>query len=69
MGEIGKMMKVYIMPNGRKYRYNEQDAPACAVLFKPEPAKEESIEPEMKAVEPKNKAVKPANKTKKAAKK
>lgn len=49
------MLKIYRMPNGRTYQYEETEAPAGAVL----------VEPEKKA--PKAKAVKPANKSRKAA--
>lgn len=54
------MLKVYMMPNGRKYRFAEKDVPSGAVPV--EAVKE-------KAVEPSNKAVKPANKARKAVKK
>lgn len=51
------MLKIYEMPNGKKYRFKEGEAPAGAVLVG------------QKAVEPSNKAVKPANKARKAVKK
>lgn len=49
------MMKIYKMPNGRTYQFEESEAPAEAVLV------------EKKAAEVPNKARKPANKAKKAA--
>ena len=59
------MLKVYKMPNGRKYRFEEGNAPAGAILIsaetKPtEPAKKEA--PAKKATKPANKARKAANK-------
>lgn len=57
-GEI--MLRIYKMPNGKTYQFEETKAPDGAVL----------VETEIKAVEPSNKAVKkPANKTRKAVKK
>ena len=53
------MLKIYKMPNGKKYRFKDGDVPAGAV----------PVEAEQKAVEPSNKAVKPKNKARKAAKK
>lgn len=63
------MLRVYKMPNGRKYRFDDSEVPQGAVLVekkqKPKPketAKEETGE---KAAEKKpNKAKKPANKSK-----
>lgn len=52
------MIKVYIMPNGKRYRYEESEAP-----------KEAKLIGEEKKAEPKNKAVRPANKARKATKK
>ena len=56
-------MKIYEY-NGRRYQFDEADAPAGAVEVK-------AIEPktvETKAIEePKNKAIKPVNKGKKAS--
>lgn len=50
------MLKIYKMPNGHIYQYEEGEQPEGAV--------------EVKAVEPsENKAVKPANKARKAVKK
>lgn len=49
------MMRIYIMPNGHMYQFEESEAPAEAVLV------------EKKAAEPANKAKKPTNKAKKAA--
>ena len=57
-------MKVYKMPNGKRYRFAEGKAPACAVPIEAE--KLEQKEPEEKAKAPQNKARKPANKAKKA---
>ena len=51
------MLKVYVMPNGKKYRFKDGDVPAGAELYGE------------KKAEPKNKAVTPANKKRKAAKK
>lgn len=53
------MIKIYRMPNGKKYRFRENEAPAEAVL----------VETEKKAVEPSEKTRKPANKARKAVKK
>lgn len=50
------MLKIYKMPNGKTYQFEESEAPAGAVEVK-------------KAVEPSNKAKKPANKAGKAVKK
>ena len=59
-------MKVYVMPNGKKYRYKDNEVPPGAVLFgKKEEQKEEPIKE--KAKELPKKAKKPANKAKKAA--
>lgn len=50
------MMRIYRMPNGHMYQFEESEAPSCAVLV------------EQKAVEEfPNKAKKPVNKAKKAA--
>ena len=57
-------MKIYVMPNGKKYRFADKDVPAEAVLFEPK-AKETPVEPKAKEVP--NKAKKPVNKAKKAA--
>lgn len=57
-------MKVYIMPDGRKYQFADDKVPEGAVLAHPK-KKVEKVE-EKKAA-PKNKAKKPANKSKKAA--
>lgn len=48
-------MKIYIMPNGRKYQFEDGKVPEGAV--------------EVKAVEPQNKSVAPKNKTVKGKKK
>ena len=58
------MIKVYLMPNGRKYRYNDGDVPQGAI---PVVAEQKAAEALNKAQKPENKAVKPANKAKKAA--
>lgn len=61
-------MKIYIMPDGKKYQFADDKVPEGAVLAKkkkPEKKPEKKIE-EKKAA-PKNKAKKPANKSKKAA--
>lgn len=67
------MIKLYRMPDGFTRRYEEGNAPECAVLLVPEVKKakaEPKVEPEEKAIdEPENKAVKPANKAKKGTKK
>lgn len=49
------MLKIYKMPNGHEYQYEEGTQPEGAVEVK-------------KAVEPSDKAVKPANKARKAVK-
>lgn len=64
-------MKIYIMPNGRKYQFADDKVPKGAVLVekkKPVPA----LKPEKKAEKKEepakaNKAKKTANKSKKAA--
>ena len=48
------MLKVYRMPNGRTFQFEEKEAPAEAVLVKPEIKK---ATPKNKAATPKNKAV------------
>ena len=53
------MLKVYKMPNGRRYQFDEKDVPKGAVLVE---RKTEVKEEAPKA----NKAKKPANKAKKA---
>lgn len=58
-------MKVYVMPNGKKYRYKDNEVPPGAVLFKKEEPKEEPVEEKAKEVP--NKAKRPVNKAKKAA--
>lgn len=67
------MIKLYRMPDGIIRRYEEGNAPECAVLLVPEVKKakaEPKVEPEEKAApEPENKAVKPANKATKGSKK
>ena len=47
------MLKVYRMPNGRTFQFDDKDVPAGAVLVE---KKKEA--PKNKAVRPKNKAVK-----------
>lgn len=54
------MLKIYKMPNGHRYQFEEGKAPAGAVPVKPEPT-----EKKPKA----NKAKRPANKKRKAASK
>lgn len=49
------MLKIYKMPNGHIYQYEEGEAPDCAVEVK-------KAEPEKKVAEPKNKARKAAKK-------
>ena len=67
--EMGGNMKVYVMPNGKKYRFKDSDVPKDAVLVEAQkkigPVDEKPVEP--KAKETENKAKKPANKSKKAA--
>ena len=58
-------MKIYIMPDGKKYQFADDKVPEGAVLAKKK--KPEKIEE--KKAEPKNKAKKPANKSKKVEKK
>ena len=52
------MLKIYRMPNGRTYQFDEKDVPAGAVLIEPEAPKQKAVTPKNKAVAPKNKAVK-----------
>lgn len=49
------MLKIYKMPNGKTYQFEEAEAPAEAVELK-------KAEPEKKTVTPKNKARKAAKK-------
>ena len=49
------MLKIYRMPNGRTFQFEEKEAPEGAVLVNPEAKK---ASPKNKAVIPKNKAVK-----------
>ena len=57
------MLKTYVMPDGRKFRFEEGKAPKGAVLLK----KEKQL-PEKAKKQPANKAkASPANKAKKAA--
>ena len=49
------MLKIYRMPNGRTFQFEETEAPEGAVLVNPEPKK---AAPKNKSVTPKNKAVK-----------
>ncbi len=49
------MLRIYRMPNGRTFQFEEKEAPAEAVLI-------EQKAPEKKAAAPKNKAVTPKNK-------
>ena len=57
-GKAAEMLRIYMMPNGHSYQYEEGQEPEGAVLVE---AKEE------KAAEPVDKTVKPANKARKAA--
>lgn len=58
------MLKVYMMPNGRKYRFADEDVPAGAVQVYPKPKKtaKKSSAKSNKAKTPSNKAKKVANK-------
>ena len=63
-------MSIYVMPNGRKYRFSDDEVPAGAV--KVEKKAKKQPEPEKKpakkaAAKPKNKAKTASNKTKKVA--
>lgn len=51
------MLKIYRMPNGRTFQFEENDVPAGAVLVEPK-AQEKKVTPKNKTVTPKNKAVK-----------
>lgn len=53
--EVKTMLKIYRMPNGRTFQFNEGEQPA------------EAVEVKTKAVPPETKAKKPANKARKAA--
>ena len=59
-------MKIYIMPDGRKYQFADDKVPEGAVLAK---KKKPEKKIEEKKAAPKNKAKKPANKSKKVEKK
>ena len=59
-------MKIYIMPDGKKYQFADDKVPEGAVLAK---KKKPEKKIEEKKAEPKNKAKKPANKSKKVDKK
>ena len=63
MGDI--MLKIYIMPDGRKYQFDEDHVPAGAVLAHPKKAEKKTAE--KAAPKSANKAKKPANNKKKAA--
>lgn len=52
------MLKIYRLPNGRTYQYEEGTQPEGAVEVK------KAVEPPAKAVVPENKAKKTANKAK-----
>lgn len=54
------MLKVYRMPNGHKYKFEENLAPAGAVLIE-----KKTKEPETKTKKTANKAKKTSNKSKK----
>lgn len=62
MGDI--MLKIYIMPDGRKYQFDENNVPEGAVLAHPKKAEKKTAE--KAAPKTANKAKKPANKAKKA---
>lgn len=47
------MLKIYRMPNGRTFQFEDKDVPKGAVLVE----KKSKAEPKNKAVTPKNKAV------------
>lgn len=53
------MLKMYQMPNGHIYQYEEGEQPEGAVVFEP---KKKMVESSDKAVTPKNKARKAATK-------
>ena len=50
------MLKIYRMPNGRTYQFDDKDVPPGAVPVEQKP-KEKKVTPKNKAVTPKNKAV------------
>ena len=52
------MMKIYVLPNGKKYWYEEGTQPSNAIELKKEVKKEVTKEVQEKVVEPKNKVVK-----------
>ena len=60
-------MKIYVMPDGRKYQFADDKVPEGAVLIGKKAEKKPEKKVEEKKAEPKNKAKKPANKSKKAA--
>lgn len=60
-------MKVYRMPNGRRYRFADDKVPPGAILEEKKVEKKEEETPvETKTKTTANKAKKPANKAKKA---
>lgn len=52
------MMKIYVLPNGKKYWYEEGTQPSNAIEYKKDNKKEVTKEVQEKVVEPKNKVVK-----------
>ena len=64
---MGETMKIYIMPDGKKYQFADDKVPEGAVLAKKKAEKKPEKIIEEKKAAPKNKAKKPANKSKKAA--
>ena len=52
------MMKIYVLPNGKKYWYEEGTQPSNATEYKKDNKKEVTKEVQEKVVEPKNKVVK-----------
>ena len=51
------MLKIYRMPNGRTFQFDEKDVPAGAVLVEPKESARKAAAPKNKAITPKNKAV------------
>ena len=51
------MLKIYRMPNGRTFQFDEKDVPAGAVPVEQETKENKVVKPKNKVVKPKNKVV------------
>ena len=67
MGGKKMSMSIYVMPNGRKYKFEDGNAPegAVRVVKKPKAQPKPEVEPKSKAKKTSNKAKKTTNKSKK----